>query len=638
MGIAFELGAQPERISVVLFVMDLTMRHIFLLSATLGLISQFAAQDSWTQMTSPSGNGRHHPITVANDQYGYVLAGQAGFAALDLDDVHRYDPVSDSWETMGAFPGGGRGYGYGVCEGDDAFVGFGSNAIGFPTDFWHLDMATGAWTEMASFPGDGRNHPAMVLTAGHVFVGLGSNDNGNLGDWWAYDIAADSWSIRAPFTWGDRHHPFYFGIDGIAYVGFGHGDSENGDLTIYKDFHAYDPATDSWTQLNDFPGEARVAGTQFAADGKGYVLSGDGDNHGPLDYGEFWEYDPTTDAWNELDPHPGGARWAPGSFVLGCHAYLTGGLEGSGDTYHHDLWRYTLLPDCGCTDPSAVNYSSAATIDDGTCCYVAGCMVETAVNYDPTACLGDGSCIAPILGCTDETSAFFDAEANTEIALGGPISTAQLGGGGFHFNDNWDMLFSVSEPTVLTSVDVLAETAFTIDVYLRDAGGATLFQAPYALQAGWNTLEIGYEMPNGTGFAIGIEGENEGLFRNNAVPAGAFPVAVADRMSITANTTDSPLDYFYYFYRWVVESPCAPFTSIEEEEAPIGVHPNPSSGVVHLSGALPGTPLIVTDVQGREVWSGVVGESARLDLTRLTAGLHFIHLAGERPRRVILTD
>ena len=111
MGIAFELGAQPERISVVLFVIDLTMRHIFLLSATLGLISQFGAQDSWTQMTSPSGNGRHHPITVANDQYGYVLAGQAGFAALDLNDVHRYDPISDSWETLGAFPGGGRGYG-----------------------------------------------------------------------------------------------------------------------------------------------------------------------------------------------------------------------------------------------------------------------------------------------------------------------------------------------------------------------------------------------------------------------------------------------------------------------------------------------------------------------------------------------
>ena len=54
----------------------------------------------------------------------------------------------------------------------------------------------------------------------------------------------------------------------------GHGDSQNGNLTIYGDFYAYDPQANG--RSSTISGEARVAGTQFAADGKGYVLSGMG--------------------------------------------------------------------------------------------------------------------------------------------------------------------------------------------------------------------------------------------------------------------------------------------------------------------------------------------------------------------------
>ena len=83
------------------------MRHTLLLSLLVFSVSS-QAQNEWMSMASYDANGRHHPITVANDQYGYVIAGQAGFAALNLDDVYRYDPSSDSWEEMEAFPGGGR--------------------------------------------------------------------------------------------------------------------------------------------------------------------------------------------------------------------------------------------------------------------------------------------------------------------------------------------------------------------------------------------------------------------------------------------------------------------------------------------------------------------------------------------------
>ena len=145
----------------------------------------------------------------------------------------------------------------------------------------------------------------------------------------------------------------------------------------------------------------------------------------------------------------GRSRWAPGSFVQGCYAYLTGGMEGTAvpfPIYHHDLWRVSLIDDCGCTDMNAVNFDSTANTDDGTCCYVAGCMDVTAVNYNEDACLSDGSCQDAILGCTDPESVDFDPAANTEVATGGPIDFSELGSGGFHYNDSWDMEFSVFNP------------------------------------------------------------------------------------------------------------------------------------------------------------------------------------------------
>ena len=50
----------------------------------------------------------------------------------------------------------------------------------------------------------------------------------------------------------------------------------------------------------------------------------------------------------------------------------------------------------GCTDPTAENYNSSATVDDGSCTYppapVLGCTDETATNYDAAATEDDGTC------------------------------------------------------------------------------------------------------------------------------------------------------------------------------------------------------------------------------------------------------
>ncbi len=51
----------------------------------------------------------------------------------------------------------------------------------------------------------------------------------------------------------------------------------------------------------------------------------------------------------------------------------------------------------GCTDPTASNYNSAATVNDGSCTYVGqafvgGCTDSNATNYNPNANADDGSC------------------------------------------------------------------------------------------------------------------------------------------------------------------------------------------------------------------------------------------------------
>ena len=62
-------------------------------------------------------------------------------------------------------------------------------------------------------------------------------------------------------------------------------------------------------------------------------------------------------------------------------------VDGSTTTFNSTC-PYPLcpLPIFGCTDPTAVNYDSTATIDDGSCIAgVYGCTDPAAINYYPGA-------------------------------------------------------------------------------------------------------------------------------------------------------------------------------------------------------------------------------------------------------------
>ncbi|MDV7401522.1 hypothetical protein RZS08_59435, partial [Arthrospira platensis SPKY1] len=95
-----------------------------------------------------------------------------------------------------------------------------------------------------------------------------------------------------------------FVIDGIAYIATGHDGSNYLDL-----FWKYDPTTDTWEELPPFPGGIRSFPVAFSIGGKGYVALGGVEPPTAFYGNDLWEYDPATQAWTQLADFPGQGRW-----------------------------------------------------------------------------------------------------------------------------------------------------------------------------------------------------------------------------------------------------------------------------------------------------------------------------------------
>ena len=58
----------------------------------------------------------------------------------------------------------------------------------------------------------------------------------------------------------------------------------------------------------------------------------------------------------------------------------------------------------------------------------------------------------PELGCTNPLSENYDSTANVLVANGGAVDNLTYGVGGFHTNDEFDMVFDCVEDVTINSV------------------------------------------------------------------------------------------------------------------------------------------------------------------------------------------
>ncbi|MCB0806497.1 MAG: hypothetical protein KDC05_11920 [Bacteroidales bacterium] len=227
------------------------------------------------------------------------------------------------------------------------YYGLGIKCLGpETTEFYEYDPATDSWSPIANFPGQTRRLASAFSINGKGYVCLGFSNGVSLQDLWEYDPSSDSWSQKSNFPGGARGAAVASVVNGKAYVGTGFGP---GGASLYPmDFWEYDPQTDTWIELETMPGVALYTAQSFAVGDSVYVIGGVGGNL-LLPLNEVWAYSVSGNSWTQKPDFPGGqARFYPTAFSIGNRGYFGYGMLGP-SSYLGDFWTY---------DPSTGNWQT----------------------------------------------------------------------------------------------------------------------------------------------------------------------------------------------------------------------------------------------------------------------------------------
>ncbi len=245
-----------------------------------------------------------------------------------------------AWEQKQDYPVAAGADG-GVCFtiNDIIYVGGGLGS----KQFRSYDPTTDQWISLGLLPGvvTDRGFGIGFAINGKGYVGLGIDGLIAKKDIWQFDPVSTSWTQMQDFPGQACGGMYVFVIDNLTYIGAG---EDPFTLVQYNEAYSFDPFINSWTQLSDFPTSGVIYPFSFAIDQKGYVSCGES-SIGPTNL--TYEYEPMTDSWTQKANYIGAERQAGVAFVLNGIAYCGLGMNA---IFLNDFYSY---------DPSSDVWSMA---------------------------------------------------------------------------------------------------------------------------------------------------------------------------------------------------------------------------------------------------------------------------------------
>ncbi len=185
------------------------------------------------------------------------------------------------------------------------------------------------WTQLADIPGAGRFWSAAFTIDNKIYTGTGRTEfSGNATqDMWEYDPISDTWAQVADYPAGIREGADGFGDGNRGFLAFGTSFIQF-TCTVYE----YLPATNTWEAKANCPASFAYS-HGFTINDKYYIGPENGTN-------KVFAYDFSSDSWSEVAPFPGQDRRAQVAFTangkgyIGLGMFVFGGVLG--DFYAYD--------------------------------------------------------------------------------------------------------------------------------------------------------------------------------------------------------------------------------------------------------------------------------------------------------------
>lgn len=206
------------------------------------------ATDSW-ELTTPLPRPANHPMAASVDGTLYFIGGQVTNSGGGpfLDEVHAYDPATQTWTPRANMPTA-RSSGVAAVIDGKIYVAGGRPPRG--NDFAVYDPALDRWTALRDMP-TARNHIAGAAIGGKMYVVGGRFGAGftsamtNVLE--IYDPVSNTWATGAPMP------TVRSGLNAVEANGCLHVWGGEGPDGVFAQHEVYNPLTDKWTGLENMP-------------------------------------------------------------------------------------------------------------------------------------------------------------------------------------------------------------------------------------------------------------------------------------------------------------------------------------------------------------------------------------------------